>query len=263
MAFFRTTTALLALLCAQAVLAAERLPLKWCYEDVATPPWTEPDARGLNFDLLRRVEKKLGEHFVYSSRPWKRCLEEVRHGDFDGVFAAAESEDRRAYGTYPTLPNGQSDPSRALHTEEFYVFLRNGGPASWDGQQLQASAKGVLVQRGYVVASLLREKGFDVRESASTAHDALRQLAAGMFDVSVLQGTAPERLLRSDTALSAKVVKAAVPYAVLPMYLMAATPAFERDPQRFEAIWAAIANERKSAQYRKQEAQALRGMKVE
>jgi len=74
-----------------------------------------------------------------------------------------------------------------------------------------------------------------------------------------------ERLLQTDSALSRSVVKAqaSVPYAVLPMYLMVGVPAYEQDPQRIAAIWTAIAAVRKSAEYRKQESQALRSMKID
>ena len=35
---------------------------------------------GLHFELLRRVEKQLGEQFTYGPKPWRRCLEELRTG---------------------------------------------------------------------------------------------------------------------------------------------------------------------------------------
>lgn len=257
MSFARIASVLL-LFCTQAAFATEQVPLRLCYEDIAAKPWTLPEEAGLNAVLLKRVEKVLGERFIYVSRPWKRCLEEMRRGDFDGIFAAADSEERRTFGVFPTLPNGEADPARALHEDVFQVFLRKDGAASWDGKLLQVPSNGVLVQRGYVIGGILRERGFDVREVTNSAGDGLRQLAAGMFDVAVLQGLESEVLLRSHTTWSTKVTKAPMPYATLPMYLFVGTGVYERDPKRIEAIWASIATIRKTPAYRAQETKALR-----
>src|SRR5471032_2142460 len=84
-------------------------PLTLCFEDVPQRPWSTPAAKGLNFDLLNRVQKQLGEHFVYTAKPWRRCLQELRVGTVDAVIGAADSAERRHYAIIPTLPDGHSD----------------------------------------------------------------------------------------------------------------------------------------------------------
>ncbi len=249
--------ACLLLLCAQAANATERLPLKWCFEDAPALPWTLPDGTGLDIELLKRVEKKLGEHFVLTTKPWKRCLEEVRRGGMDGAFGAAYSEERRTYGVFPHRPDGAPDAARAFHVDRFQVFLRKDSQASWDGKQLRAPQKGVLVQRGYVVADMLRAQGLEVHEFTNSAQDALRQLALGMVDVAIIRGMETEHLLRSDARLAALISQPPIPYAVLPMHLFVGTAVYARDPGRIEAIWAAMGVVRHSPAYRAVEAQTL------
>ena len=242
---------------AMAAQAADRQALRWCYEDASALPWTRPDGTGLNLELLRTAEKNLHERFVYVARPWKRCIEEMRKGDFDGIFAAGESEERRTFGVFPSLPGGAIDPARALHEDRFQVFLRKGSAASWDGKTLLPTAKGVLTQRGYMIAGDLRERGFDAKESTNSAPDALRQLAAGMFDIAVVQGPEAAKLLRTDNALAEKITLSPIPYAVRPMYLLVAKSVYAKDPKRIESIWTLIGETRKSPHYRTHEAKAL------
>ncbi len=249
---------LLALLGPLLAQANAPMPLKLCFEDAPVSPWSMPDGTGLTFELLKRVEKKTGEQLSVSPRPWKRCLEEVRRGDFDGALGAADSAERHAFGTYPTLPDGRTDASRALNEDRFYVYLRVGGAAAWDGKQLQVPANGVLIQRGYVVGTMLRARGFVTQEVTGSASDALRQLAAGMFDVTIIQGMEPDRLMQEDPALAGKITKAPVPYVALPMYLLVGKKTYEADPKRIEALWNAIRSVRKTAEFRALEAAALR-----
>jgi polar amino acid transport system substrate-binding protein len=231
-------------------------PLVMCYEDVAQRPWTTPDNSGLTFELLRRVEKQLGERFVYAAKPWRRCLEELRLGTVDAVIAAADSKPRRSFAAYPLLADGKADPARALFTDTVNVFLRVGGSGSWDGQTLTAPKQEVAVQSGYLVGSVLRERGYVTRELVKSADDGLRLLASGMFDVAVLQGLEASRLARSDARFRDRVVQAGPPYRVVEFYLVFNLAAYRSAPQRADAIWRAIAAARKSADYRRQASEA-------
>ena len=231
-------------------------PLTLCYEDVPQRPWSQPGAIGLNFDLLRRVEQQLGEHFIYAAKPWRRCLEEVRLGTVDGVVGAADGAGRRSYGVYPTLPDGRSDPARALFEDRVNVFLRSGGRASWDGRRLLSPNNEVAVQSGYLIASQLRQQGLRPRELVKSAEDGLRLLTAGLFDVAVLQGIEAETLVRDDPRFQGKVTQAPLPYAERAFHLLISRQAYQRDPRRIEAVWNAIAGVRVSPEYRQLLAEA-------
>ena len=225
-------------------------PLVLCYEDVAQRPWSTPGAIGLNFELLRRVEKQLGEQFVFAAKPWRRCLEEMRLGAVDGVIGAADGVERRRDGVFPTLPDGRADPSRALFEDTINVFLRQGGAASWDGAHLLSPNSEVAVQSGYLVASQLRQQGLRPRELVKSAEDGLRLLTSGPFDAAVLQGLEAETLARNDPRFQGKVVQALPPYAQREFHLLFGRISYGREPQRIDAVWRGIASVRQSAEYR-------------
>jgi polar amino acid transport system substrate-binding protein len=229
-----------------------------CYEEVVQQPWTRPDGTGLNFELLKRVESQLGEHFRYAPKPWKRCIEEVRMGKVDAAIGAADSAERRQFGALPTLPDGRVDARCALYEEGYRIFLRPGGPASWDGKTLLSPSGVVLVQSGYIIADVLRARGFKPSETARSAEDGLRLVANGTYDIAVLFGPETEHLARTDPRFKDKVVLAPIPYEVLPLFLLFARSTYSRDSKRVDAIWAGIRSVRESSEYRKLEAAARR-----
>jgi polar amino acid transport system substrate-binding protein len=232
--------------------SADSAPLKFCYEDVPQHPWTMPDGTGLNFELLHRVEKSLGEEFTFHSMPWKRCQEEVRNGEMDGIIGAAENTERRRYLRFPAQPGGSLDITATLYEDQFNVYLREGGDGGWDGRNLTSPTHPVVVQSGYlVIAAMLHDHGIKTFDSIKTAEDGLRFLSEGMVDVAVLQSVEAEYLRREDSRFKNKIVLAPVPFAILPLFLGINHVSYEHDPKRIEAIWNEIRTVRNSPDYRK------------
>lgn len=227
-------------------------PLKLCYEDVPQHPWTSPNGEGLNFNLLHRVEKMLHEKFIFLTLPWTRCQVEARSGDIDGFFGAGESPERRRNYVFPMLPDGTIDTGTALYEDRFNVFLRKGGRASWDGKTLISPHQAVVVQRGYVVASMLKERGIELDDSVKSAEDGLRHLTEGGADAAVLQGREAENLALLDRRFVGKVELVQPPYVVLPLYLAINRNTYAANPARIEAIWSAIKTIRATPEYRKE-----------
>ncbi|MDO8178004.1 MAG: transporter substrate-binding domain-containing protein [Undibacterium sp.] len=231
-----------------ATLAA---PLTFCFEDIPQRPWSQPDGSGLNIVLLKRVENLLGEQFIYISKPWKRCQEEVRMSIADGFFGAADSVERRRYSVFPMHADGSVDAAAAIYEDRFNVYIRSGGKAKWDGKKISSPQRAVVVQRGYLVATLLQEQGVAINDSVKTAAEGLAVLASGQADVAVLQGIESENLVNLDPKFKGMFVSSDLPYAVLPLYLAINKNTYLRDSKRVKAIWAAIRAERNSAGYRK------------
>jgi polar amino acid transport system substrate-binding protein len=244
------------------MLSAGAAPLKFCYEDVPQPPWTMPDKTGLTFDMLAKAEKLASEQFKYVSRPWRRCLEELRLGLVDGIVAAGDSPDRRSFARFPQLPDGRLNTDAAVYIDRAYVFMVPNAHASWDGKELHAEGKAVIAQHGYLVTEMLRERGYDI-QGVKSQDEGLRMLLAGVADVAVLQGLAATDLARRDPRFRGKLQQFKQLYAHLPVYLMVSTRAYEAQPKRIEAIWSAIAQVRASADYRAQELAATRRMEAE
>lgn len=247
---------LLACMLAVPARADSARPLLICYDNVAQPPWSAPSGDGLNFELLKRVEKQLGEHFSYAAKPWRRCMEELRVGTVDGVIGAADAPERHQFAIYPSLPDGRTDPARAMFEDQVYVFLRVGGQASWDGRTLRSPSRDIGVPSGYAIAERVRQQGLRARDLIKSPEDGLRLLVSGMFDAILLEGAHAVRLASQDPRFQGKVRQAELPYAVLDLHLPVNRQAYARDPQRIEAIWRAIASVRQSPDYRQLVSQA-------
>lgn len=242
---------LLGLLLSAHALAAE--PLRLCYEDVPQGYWTRPDGSGVALDLVRKVESRLGEHFTYTSLPWKRCLEEVRIGTMDAVVGAADSPERHAYGVYPTQADGSLDSRTAIWTDFFNVFYRADSKVKWDGKDLNVPSGTVVAQRSYVVAEILRSRGYKVVDSTKSVVDGLRFLVEGTAEAAVLQGVEAEWLCANDPRFRGLIRQGSAHYVVLPLYFLSARPSYQRDPKRIQAIWNEIRAVRESADFRKLE----------
>jgi polar amino acid transport system substrate-binding protein len=242
---------------------AHAAPLNFCFEDAPQAPWTMPDGTGLNFDMLRRVEKLTGEQFVFVARPWKRCQEEARNGLMDGMIGAADSPERRVYSLPPLLPDGSPDANRAMYQDRVDIYLRAGSGASWDGTTLVNPRGIVVAQTGYFVADLMRARGQNVKDTIKSAEEGLRLLAAGTADVAVLQGRAAEDLVRNDPRFRGRIVLAKAPFTVFPFYLLISRKTHAADPRRIEAIWNAIGSVRTNPDYRKLEAATTRGSEAD
>lgn len=253
---YKSLCVLLALLTGVAAHAGQSPPLRLCFEDVDQRPWSTPGGKGLNFELLKRVELLLNEQFIYSPKPWKRCLSELKIGQVDAIVGAADSIERREWSRIPQLADGREDPGRALFEDQALVFLRVGGSGSWDGHELVAPSRVVIVQSGYLVAQRLRERGYLPHDTVKSAADALRMLTVGGYDVAILQGLEASRLAQDDARFKGRVKQAELPYSTVNLHLMVGSGVYRRDPQRVEAIWQAIGTVRQTKEYRQMEEEA-------
>src|SRR6185437_2134553 len=205
-----------------------------------------------------KVEARLDEHFTYEPMPWTRCLEEVRIGAMDAAIGAGDAPERHEYAVYPTLPDGGIDTKVSIWTDVFKVYYRAGSKVKWDGKNLDAPGGKVMAQRSYVIATILRERGYRVAEAAKSSMDSLRFLAQGGIEVAVLQGAQAEWLCANDARFKGKIVCGETPYAVLPLYFLPSRISYDSEPKRMQAIWAEIRAVRGSAEYRKLEEAAAR-----
>lgn len=249
--------ALLAAGCPAAGAAPGRA-LNFCFEDIPQAPWTMPDGSGLNIELLKRVARITGDQFNYIARPWKRCEEETRAGLMDAMIGPSDNPRRRAFSVPPRRADGTQDPERAMYHDHVDLYLRADSGASWDGKHLVNPRKMVVAQRGYYIVEMLQARGQTVIDTAKSAEDGLKLLAAGGADVAVLMGRDAENLLREDPRFQGRVLMARRPFSSFDFHLMVGRKAYEREPARFEAIWNAIAKVRATAEYQRLEQSQVR-----
>nr|WP_315468014.1 transporter substrate-binding domain-containing protein [uncultured Undibacterium sp.] len=228
--------------------AQAQTPLKFCFEDTPQSPWTMPDGSGLSIELLKRVEEILGERFEFMAKPWKRCQEEVRLGVLDGYFGAAVSAERLHFSVYPSLDDGTIDLNAALNNVQTRLFMRAQSEVSWDGKKLQHVRQAIVVQRGYLIGSLLQKQGFKIYE-VGNVEEALHRLRKGDADLAILQGMDAVHLSTREPRFKGGIQIHSLPFMELPLYLAVNRSVFKQNPKRIQTIWSTIKSERHSASY--------------
>jgi polar amino acid transport system substrate-binding protein len=228
--------------------AQAQTPLKFCFEDNPQSPWTMPDGSGLNIELLKRVEEILGERFEFIAKPWKRCQEEVRVGVLDGYFGAAVSAERLHYSAYPSLSDGSIDLDAALNNDQVRLFMRTQSAVSWDGKKLRHVKQAIVVQRGYLIGSILQKQGFKIHEVRSV-EEALHSLSKSEAELAILQGMDAVYLSTREPRFKNSIQIHTLPFMDLPLYLAINRNVFQQNPKRIQTIWNTIKSVRHSTSY--------------
>lgn len=222
--------------------------MKLCYENENTYPWVLKDRPGLNIILLKTVEQKLGVKLELLAQPWKRCLAEMKTGEFDGIFAASFKTDRLENGVYP-MSGGKPDESKAMMMDGYTLYRMKGGNAQWDGKTLTVSGS-VGAQPGYSIIDQLKSLGAKVDDGSRNAADNLRKLMVGRLDAVALQTLEGENLLATTPEFSAKIEKVSPALVDKPYYLMLSKQFVEKHGEFAKEIWSSVVQVRDSADFK-------------
>jgi polar amino acid transport system substrate-binding protein len=244
---------LLSSLClSQAYAAAPEIKL--CYEDVSVFPWITGDDKGLVITELHIVEKMLNLRFKLIRLPWKRCQIEAQAGNLDGLIAASFNKDRAVWGVYPTDDDNTIEREYRLHTDSFFVFIRKDSNIKWENNHFENLGKNqVGVQLGYSVGSDLKDAGYPIHASFTTAHDILKELDFNAINVAVLQNHETTITLNEHPILKKNIVRLGQPFKIADQYLLFTRPFYTQNKELSRKIWHAIAQARKSKEYVKNE----------
>lgn len=228
-----------------------------CVEDKEVRPSRLAVGKGLNYDLLAAVGKRLGLRFEYRAMPWRRCLAELTGNRVDGAFAASFRPERREYGVYPG--DGEpADASKRLHLDRYVLIRRKGGPPDWDGQRFSRLEGSIGTQFGYSVAGDLKAMGIKVDDGAPGNPELQRKLQAGYVSaIAVLEGEAAY-LMAHDETLRRDFETVATPLVEKPYFLIFSHRLWKERKALATSVWDAIEAVRESRDYKAIEARATR-----
>jgi len=207
---------LLYLLCAALLCLAPAVwaqtSLRWCLNEVASPPWRlglehrprlsekGERAQGLEYDFLRLLASRSGLQFQWVQRPWRRCLLELQRGEHDAMMAMSYLPEREPLYRFP-MREGRPDEARAIQRFSYYLYVAKGQPSPWDGQQWQLPAgTAVAVPMGYSIATVLRDQGVSVDDSQRGTEEVLGKLVSGQVAVAALPFDEVEGVLKREAA---------------------------------------------------------------
>lgn len=227
------------------LFAAERLT--FCFENKQVAPWRNVDKSGLNFALLKRVEKKLDLVFDYQLLPWKRCLAKLKANEVDGAFTVSFSNERREFGAFPG--HERADVKQRMHFARYFLVRKQGSTLDWDGSQFQHLDGKIAFQLGYSVGDLLRQLKVPVDEAADSPHSVGRKVIAGRVAGAAMMDSDTDALMQGPLAPKLEVV--ATPLIEKAYYLMLSHALVKSRPQLAERIWKQVEEVRNSKEYGK------------
>ncbi len=236
--------------CIAASVKAEPITLLLAYENKDQAPYyfgnttIIPSKPGITVDIVKRLEKRIsGLRIKLVRYPWKRCLFHLQKGEVDGLFKATYKPERTKLGFYP-MRGGKIDPERKIAVMSNSFYLSGQSKFDWDGTNFEGVKGYVCSPRGYVVASILKEKNVKVVESNSTLN-CLEKLARNRVIASALQTVTGDVLLKKHPERFKDLEKISPPISTKPQYLMLSRQFVKKYPQMAERIWDAIAVIRK------------------
>jgi polar amino acid transport system substrate-binding protein len=240
------TLGLLCLALSAPLLAAEKLTL--CYENKMVLPWRTVEQAGLNFELLKRVESRLGLAFDYQLLPWKRCLAKLKANEVDGAFSVSHNPDRASFGAFPG--KDQPDAKKRLHYARYFLIRKKDSPIDWDGKQFHNANGAILFHLGYSVGDMLRAQNMPVDESSDTLYNVGRKVLMGRVAGAALMDSDAAVLMRGP--MGPKLEMIATPLVEKPYYLILSHKLVAARPELAERIWKTIEEVRNSKEYGKQ-----------
>ncbi|MBF0130080.1 MAG: transporter substrate-binding domain-containing protein [Alphaproteobacteria bacterium] len=234
------------------VLCVSSLParaLTFCHDDGEQYPWIVKDGKGLNIVLLDMVAARTGNTLELVGAPWKRCLEGVKNGVFEGAFGASYSDERAAYAVYP-MADGKPDPARRLHVDGYTLLRLKGSAVGWDGNKFSNLNGAIGTQAAYSIAADLVKWGAKVDSNSDTPETLLRRFGAGHVEaVALLTGEARFALMKPYLADKVEIVSP--PLSEKPYFLIFGRAYYENNRTTADALWSMIAKVRDSEEYQK------------
>ncbi|MCP4350157.1 MAG: amino acid ABC transporter substrate-binding protein [Desulfobacterales bacterium] len=144
------------------IILEDKESFPWSMDDGVNINWEFP---GISLELLRMVENKLGLKFEYYRTEWKRGLYLIEQGDGDAIFPSSYRKERAKYAVYP-MKNNAPDPSRAIRTYAYWLYVRKDSGVTWDGQHIEHLNKPVAARQGSAISADLKEMGYAVDNQA-------------------------------------------------------------------------------------------------
>lgn len=230
--------------------------LTFCHEDQDSYPWVMTDGSGLNLQLLGRVADALSLELHMVALPWKRCLNGLAQGMYDGAFAASFKAERLPLGRYPQDSNGRLDERKRLHTSIYALYRRKGSAVSWNGEQFRQLSGRIGSLSGFSIVAMLRDHGVEVDETSRDPVALLQMLKHRRIEAAALQSLRADFILQTQPELAAQLEKVVLPLEEKAYYLMLSNALVTAKPELAASIWDEIERQRESEQYQ-QEVQAF------
>jgi polar amino acid transport system substrate-binding protein len=191
---------------------------------------------GISLELLRLAEKKLGLKFEYYRTDWKRGLYMIEQGDGDAIFPSSYQEKRAKYALYP-MKDKKPDPSRAIRTYAYWLYIRTDSEVTWDGQRIGNLKKPVAAAKGNSIVADLKNERYAVDDSSHEYTPMLEMLLNYRVDAIAGFDVAVDREIAKHPEYCKDIKKISIPLREKNGYLMFSKHFAKKHSDTMEQIW--------------------------
>ncbi len=186
--------------------------------------------------LARQAIERQGDKALFVGLPWRRCIEGLRHGAYDGALGMVATESFLTFMRFPEA-NGKADPAKALG-DLLYVAVRlKGSSANWDGEHLVGLRRQVIYNApSLVLADKMHRLGAGNPNGSLSEEQMLSMLVAGRADLAVGRRDEFAVLLAGD-AFRDKIEMLPAPFVATPCYLAFREVFADHVPGYAERVW--------------------------
>jgi polar amino acid transport system substrate-binding protein len=219
-------------------------------------PWQLRDGTGADIFLIETAAHNLGYTVDFRPVPWRRCLNEARSNAIDGCFSASFEVSRMDLGVYPMAEN-RPDPSKALHTESYSLYVPVGSGVTWTGTQFENLSGDIGTIYGYSINTMLLNEGAGVFK-ADRLGELFQLLNIGRLDGIAALTAQGDHLIEHTPELTGKVQKVELPLAEKHYYLLFSHGFADKSPEVISAFYDEIERVRRSPAYQENYEHILR-----
>lgn len=173
------------------------------------PPYSSEylPGRGTVVELTSQAFAAVGQPARIDFLPWARAQAELQKGNYDGILLLWPEE----------IVNMHLIASRPLFYSDLGFFTRRDTPVQFD-QLSELAGRKVGVARGYGYPQSILSSGIVTEEAVDDLTN-LRKLAAGRFDLVLLEQKVGEHLIKLNPPLQDKLVWQGNVLARIPLFV--------------------------------------------
>ncbi len=228
------------------LLNTKRYP-PYVMDEGTTVNWEFP---GTSLELLRMVADKLGLEFEYYRTVWNRGLHMIEHGDGDAIFPSSYREERAEYALYPMKDNSP-DPSKAIRTYAYWLYVRKDSNVTWDGQRIEHLKNPVAAGMGNSIIVDLEKMGYTVNDSSPDYTPMMEMLLAHRVDAIAGFGDRVDREIAKNYKRYISIKRIDIPLRQKNGYLMFSKHFAKKHSETMEKIWEMIRVIKASSEFEK------------
>jgi len=210
--------------------------IRLCMSEREFLPINSPAFEAPGQYLVRRAIESQGDKALFIGLPWRRCVDGVRHGDYDGALGMVATESFLTFMRFPEA-NGQPDSSKALGGL-FYVAVRLiGAGADWDGEHFRGLRQPAIYNApSLVLADKMHRLGAGNPNTSLSEEQMLSMLVAGRADIAIGRRDVFAALLAGDT-YRGKIEILPTPFVDADSYLAFREVFADGSPGYAERVW--------------------------